>query len=56
MSRIDGYEYEPKRRRNWQRKKHAQRPSKRETQLALKLYGGTTEKDKGAPFDDPIPF
>lgn len=28
----------------------------KDPQLGLKLTGGTTAKDKGAPFDDPIPF
>jgi hypothetical protein len=57
MSRIDAYEYERRpRRKQWQRKKHAARPKKGEHQLAMKLFGGTPEKDKGEPFDDPIPF
>ena len=58
MSVLDEYEHRrgPVRRRNWQREKAKQRPKPGEVQLALKLYGGTTAKDKGAPFDDPIPF
>jgi hypothetical protein len=56
MSHIDGYEYE---RPRWRKRKPYQakkKNHKREVQLTMKLYGGTTEKDKGEPLDDPIPF
>lgn len=60
MSRIDGYEHE-KRRGVWRgrqpkRKAPGNRANAREVQLALRLMGGTTAKDKGEPFNDPIPF
>jgi hypothetical protein len=59
MSTIDDYESRrgPVRRfRRGPTKLRAKRPEPRATQLALKLVGGTTAKDKGMPFDDPIPF
>ena len=30
--------------------------TKRYSQLSMALYGGTTDADKGVPFDDEIPF
>lgn len=59
MSRIDGYEHERRRQafrgRAPKRKAPGSRSSTREVQLALRLLGGTNAKDKGAPFDDPLP-
>lgn len=62
MSTLDEYEYRrgPVRRRFRGRKPKRQAPGAkakpRDVQMALKLIGGTTAKDKGEPFDDPIPF
>lgn len=64
MSTYDEYEYRrgPVRRhrtykgRQAERKPPGHRANTREVQLALKLMGGTTAKDKGEPFNDPIPF
>lgn len=60
MSRIDGYEHQRRRGvfrgRQPKRKAPGAGAKPRDVQLALKLMGGTTAKDKGQPFDDPIPF
>jgi hypothetical protein len=57
MSTIDAWEYEHSRRYKKRKPYQARKKShKREVQLSMKLYGGTTAKDKGEPFDDPIPF
>lgn len=58
MSKIDAYEYERPRykKRKWGQPRMSKERTAKEIQLQLKLYGGTTEKDKGVPFDDPLPF
>lgn len=58
MSTLDEYEYRrgPVRRRKPKRRAPGARSNAREVQMALKLMGGTTAKDKGEPFNDPIPF
>ncbi|HLF11991.1 MAG TPA: hypothetical protein VJA26_12320 [Gammaproteobacteria bacterium] len=57
MSTLDEYEHRrgPVRRRQHGKPLSAH-PTKKHVQLALKLMGGTTEKDRGEPFNDPIPF
>ena len=57
MSHLDEYEHRrgPVRRRQNSKPRTA-RPTKKHVQLALKLMGGTTAKDRGEPFNDPIPF
>lgn len=60
MSTYDEYEHRrgPVRNRRARRSPYqASRGAnpKGQAQLALKLTGGTTAKDKGVPFDDPIP-
>ena len=59
MSVIDEYEHRrgPVRKRyQGRRQPQDKRPHKREVQLAMKLFGGTTDKDRGEPFDDDIDF
>jgi hypothetical protein len=59
MSTLDEYESRrgPVRRFRRKPQKPAQkRVDPRAVQLQMKLMGGTTAKDKGAPFDDEIPF
>ena len=55
MSRIDAYEYQHRFRRG-PRKPQPKRADRREPQLALKLAGGLTarERHEGSPFDDSI--
>jgi hypothetical protein len=59
MSRLDEFEY--RRGPVYRRKKRSQRPrdsrpGKHAVQLQMKLLGGTTDKDRGEPFNDEIPF
>ena len=56
MSRLD--EYEHRRGPVYKRKRRpaSKRSEPRQAQLALKLIGGTTAKDRGEPFDDDISF
>lgn len=64
MSRLDEYEHRrgPIRRRFKGRKTKLDAPGRGakvcETQLALRLLGGLTERERkeGTPFDDAIPF
>jgi hypothetical protein len=57
VSRLDEYEHRRGPVRRVRRSPYkASRPKPKEVQIALKLMGGTTAKDKGQPFDDPIPF
>jgi hypothetical protein len=63
MTTLDEYEQRrgPVRRRAFNGRKPGRKtPGKnsdpREVQMALKLMGGTTAKDRGEPFDDDIDF
>lgn len=59
MSTIDHYEQRRGPVRRWRRgqgKPKAKEPQPLQSQLKLKLTGGTTAKNKGIDFDDPIPF
>jgi hypothetical protein len=64
MSTLDEYENRrgPVRKRAYHgrrtKKSHSPgaRVNAREVQLALKLMGGTTDKDRGEPFNDDIDF
>jgi hypothetical protein len=59
MSTIDDYERRrgPVRRfRRWPAKPKTKPEQGQGSQLALKLRGGTTAKNKAIDFDDPIPF
>ena len=55
MAHLDEWEHRrgPVRRRQ-HGKPRAARPTKKHVQLALKLMGGTTDKDRGEPFNDSI--
>lgn len=60
MTTLDEYEHRrgPVRRvrRSPFKASRGSKPKPKDVQLALKLIGGTTAKDKGMPFDDEIPF
>lgn len=60
MSRIDAYEAQrgPVRRRKQRRYPVDPKRAKKETQLAMKLYGVATKKEivEGEPFDDALTF
>lgn len=57
MSTIDEYENRRGPVRRFRRGPgKPKRSAPRQAQLALKLVGGTTAKDKGAPFDDDFSF
>ncbi len=55
MSRLDEWEH---RRGPVKRRKPYQKPrvNPKEVQLAMKLFGSTTAKDRGEPFNDDISF
>jgi hypothetical protein len=58
MSTVDAWEYERRNGRVQRRKPYQAKKKnhKREVQLTMKLYGGTTAKDKGEPLNDDIDF
>lgn len=63
MSTLDEYEHRrgPVRRNKFKGRKAGPKPpghrvNVKEVQLAMKLFGGTTAKDKGQPFDDAFDF
>lgn len=57
MSHIDAWEYERSRRYKKRKPYQAKKKNhKREVQLSMKLYGGTTAPDKGEPLNDDISF
>lgn len=59
MSTLDEYEHRRgpvrQRRKYNRRRAPGARANPREVQIALKLLGGCTAKEKAADFDDPIP-